>query len=447
VTPIGQFHRWTTPGVAPQPWVPLAFLAAASWGLVGCGAALVWARTAGASDPTADPVVAAAHFGVLATLSMGVVGAMHQYIPVIAQRPLRSMRLARVTFVAWLAASWLLALGVATRHEAAVETGGALAAVAVTVFVVNVSAPLSTRGKGAPIMGLRFAVAGFVVTAFFGVVYVFDRTGNWFDLSGRVVLAHASIGLFAFLGLTYVAVAEKLWPMFLLARVPDRRMGWVAVCTVPGGVALFCPGLLFDLTWLAWSGAVVVAIGLGAHLASLYAHVRHRRRPADLHLVFLVTAAFWLVAGVALALAAQLTMGGNHHVGVALVAASVAAFGGWLLEALVGHAHKIVPLIAWSALRSRGIDKDHAGRTFMAGDLYDRRWATFTYGLTTAGIVALCVGLAASLSAGIAVGGVLLVLTGIVMAGNLSALPTRMLSTPGGQRVGADPVVAGPTPR
>jgi hypothetical protein len=198
---------------------------------------------------------------------------------------------------------------------------------------------------------------------------------------------------------------------------------------------------------LAWSGAAVLAIGLGAHLASLCAHLRHRRRPTDLHLVFLGTSACWLIPGVVLALAAQLSMGGHHHEGVALVAASVAALGGWLLEALVGHAHKIVPLIAWSALRSRGIDKDHAGKTFLAGDLYDRRWAMFTYGLTTAGIVALCVGLAASLSAGIAVGGVLLVLTGIVMAGNLSALPTRMLSAPGGQRVGADPVVAGPTPR
>ena len=251
------------------------------------------------------------------------------------------------------------------------------------------------------------------------------RTGNWFDLSGRDLLA----------------------PMFLLAHVLGRGSGWVAVCAVPGGVALFCPGLLFGLTWLAWSGAAVLAIGLGAHLASLCAHLRHRRRPADLHFVFLVTSAYWLIAGVVLALAAQLSMGGLHHEGVALVAASVAALGGWLLEALVGHAHKIVPLIAWSALRSRGIDKDHAGKTFLAGDLYDRRWAMFTYGLATSGIAALCAGLAASLSAGIAVGGVLLVLTGIAMAGNLSALPTRMLSAPGGRRVGAEPATVAPTPR
>jgi len=65
--------------VVPPPRVPLSFVAAAALGLVACGAALIWARGASMSDPAADPVVAAAHFGVLATLSTGVMGALHQF--------------------------------------------------------------------------------------------------------------------------------------------------------------------------------------------------------------------------------------------------------------------------------------------------------------------------------------------------------------------------------
>jgi Cys-tRNA synthase (O-phospho-L-seryl-tRNA:Cys-tRNA synthase) len=83
------------PGGVPPPSVPLAFLAAASLGLVACGTALVWARTAGVTDPTADSVVAAAHLGMLATLSMGVLGALHQFTPVVTGRSLRSVNLAR----------------------------------------------------------------------------------------------------------------------------------------------------------------------------------------------------------------------------------------------------------------------------------------------------------------------------------------------------------------
>jgi len=378
-------------------------------------------------DPTADRVVAAAHLGMLATLSTGVLGALHQFTPVVTQRPLRSVRLARATFVAWLSASWLLPFGIATEHEAVVEAGGALAALAIAMLVVNLSAPLAARGKGAPVVGLRFALVGFVVTGCFGVLYVADRRGSWFDLSGHVVLAHATIGLFGWLGLTYISVAEKLWPMFFLAHVPGRRRaGRTAVWAVPAGVALLAPGLLLGLPAIAAPGATVLAVGLGAHLVSLLTHVRHRRRKADLHLLFVSTSASWLFVGSALALAAVLVLPHHHHSGIALVAAAIAAFGGWLLEALVGHAHKVVPFIGWSALRARGIDKNTAGEPLLFADLYNHTWAGITYGLVTAGIASLCVGLAATLPAATAVGGGLFVATGMVVSANLAIRPTRM---------------------
>ncbi|MHB8499047.1 MAG: hypothetical protein ACYDES_13890 [Acidimicrobiales bacterium] len=412
--------------------MPLSFLAASALGLMACGIALIWARAHAVVDPAADQVVGAAHFAMLATLSMGVLGAIHQFTPVITNRPLRSILLSRATFLSWLAGAWLLPLGFATQQEHVVEIGGAFAALGVTLLVVNVSAALSVRGKGAPVTGLRFATVGFVVTACYGVVYVIDRQGNWFDLSGHLVLAHAVVGLFAWLGLTYISVSEKLWPMFLLAHVPGRhRSGWLAVWAVPSGVLLLSPGLLFGLVWLAWCGAVGVALGLGAHLFSLLMHVRHRRRKADLHLLFVITSAVWLLVGAALAIAAELTIGRHHHVGVALLAAAVTAFAGWLLMALVGHVHKIVPFILWSALRGRGISKKADGTSLMFADLYGHRWAGISYGLVTAGITATCLGFAASSSIAIAIGGGLFAATGLCAAVNLSLTPIRLLSAPG----------------
>lgn len=418
------------PGAVPPPSVPLTFLAAASLGLVACGVALVWARSAAMADPTADEVVGAAHLGMLATLSMGVMGALHQFTPVVTGRPLRSVAVARATFATWLAAAWLLPLGIATQQEGVVEAGGALAATAVTLLVVNLSRPLSARGKGAPVVGLRFCLAGLVATACFGVLYVADRRGNWFDLSGHVVLAHAVIGLFAWLGLTYVAVAEKLWPMFFLAHVPGRRRaGMVAVWAVPVGVLLLSPGLLTGTIPLAAVGTAVLAFGLGAHLFSLAQHVRHRRRKADLHLAFVSTSAGWLIAGAGLALAAAVVDPGDPHTGAALVAGAVTAFAGWILETLVGHTHKVVPFILWSVLRAKGVATGPSGKPLMFADLYDHRVAGVVYGLVTAGIAAVCAGFAAGVPASTAVGGVLLAITGVLTAVNLAVTPARMLAT------------------
>ncbi len=416
------------PAAVPPPSVPLAFLAAASAGLVACGVAWIWARSAAAANPGADQVVAAVHFGVLATLSMGLLGATHQFTPVITGRPLRSLGLAWATFVTWLAASWMLPTGIATEQLGVTAASGALAGVAIVLLAVNLSAPLSARGKGAPVIALRFAVAGAMLTTFLGMAFVGDRQGNWFALSGHVDLAMGVIGMFGWLGITYVGVAEKLWPMFMLAHLPVRRhSGSVAVWTIPIGAVALAGGLGWSILGLAWVGAGILAAGLGAHLMSLWTHVRHRRRKADLHLVFVISSAAWLVVGAGLALAGTLVLAHHHDQGVALVAAAMAAFGGWLLEALVGHVHKVVPFIVWSALRARGVATGPSGKSLMFADLYDHRWAAATYATTTAGVAALCVGLGASLAAATAAAGLLLIVTGIMVAANLSLHPVRLL--------------------
>ena len=414
----------------PPPSVPLSFLSAAATGLIACGVALVWSRSYAVVDPTNDRVVGAAHFAMLATLSMGVLGAIHQFTPVMTRKPLRSVIISRATFFSWLAGSWSLALGFATQHEPVVEVGGMFAGVAVVLLVVNISSSLAQSGKGAPVTGLRLAIIGFVATACIGAVYVTDRSAKWFDLSGHVVVAHAVVGLLAWLGLTYLSVSEKLWPMFLLAHVPGRQWAaWIGVWALFVGVACLSPGLLWNVEWLSWSGALLVAIGLGAHLVSLIMHVKYRRRTVDLHLVFVVTAGAWLVAGMGLALAGALTVGHHHHLGVALVAAAVSAIAGWLLVALVGHSYKIVPFIVWSALRGRGTSKNADGTPLMFGDLYNHRASIVVYAFVVSGVTATCLGFALSSSLVLALGGLLFVATGLSVIINLSWRPLRLLTS------------------
>ena len=417
------------PGAVPPPSVPLSFLAAAGTGLVACGVAWVWARGAAVSDPGANQVVSAVHFGVLATLTMGILGATHQFTPVITGRPLRSVLLARASFVAWLAASWLLPLGIGFEQTAVTAAGGALALVGLVLLAWNLAAPLRVRGKGAPVTALRLALLGAAATTLLGASFVGDRQGHWFVLSGHVDLAMGVLGLFAWLGITYIGVAQKLWPMFMLAHLPKAgRSATVSVWATWLGAAVLAGGLAHGTLLAEWGGAGVLGIGLGAHLVSLWAHLRHRRRKADLHLLFVATAAAWLVAAAGLALAGALLLPHHYRLGVALVAAAMVASGGWLLEALVGHAHKVVPFIVWSLLRSEGVRSGPSGKPLMFADLYHHGWAGATYGSVTVGIGALCAGLGASSAPAILVGGLLLVATGVIAAANLSARPLQLLT-------------------
>ena len=192
----------------PPPSVPLSFLAAAGLGLSLFGLAVWFAADRIVTSPAHPGALAAVHVGMLAFLTTAVLGAAHQFTPVVARRPLRSVTVARVTFVGMVATAWLLPSGFAHGPESLVAAGGVTGAVTVLLAAWNLSGPLSVRGRGVPLAGLRLSVTYLVATVAFGVVYAFDRQAAWFPLLPHRVLAHAHVGLLGWLGLTYVAVAE-----------------------------------------------------------------------------------------------------------------------------------------------------------------------------------------------------------------------------------------------
>lgn len=411
------------PSVPPAS-VPLSFLAAAGVGLALFGVAVWLAADRLVAAPTHPGAVAAVHVGMLAFLTTAVLGAVHQFAPVVGRRPLRSVLAARLTFVGMVATAWLLPSGFAHGPEGLVAAGGVVGAATVLVAAWNLSAPLSGRDGGVPVLGLRLSVGFLVVTVAFGLVYALDRQAGWFPLLPHRVLAHAHLGLVGWLGLTYVTVAEKLWPMFLLAHRPRARAGAAAVALLATGVPVLALGLLVDVVALTWTGGLVVAAGLVSHLASLATVVVHRRRSLELLHAFLFASAAFLVAALVLAALVGLAPVGTVVRG-RLVAAEVAALTAWLGLAVVGHVHKIVPFVAYTALRARGVTTGPGGRPLLFGDLFHPGAARLALVLATAGFAAALVGLLVARATVLAAGGVAVAAAGIVVTANLASGPRR----------------------
>lgn len=403
----------------PPASIPLGFLLCAGIGLVTFGGAIFLHARMAVTAPQHQETIAVVHFGVLTFLTTAVLGALHQFGPVVGQRPLRSVVAARITLVAIVATTWLLPIGFAYGYRSLVIAAGLLGFAAVCLAAWNLSRPLAGRDGGIPVVGLRLSVAYLVVTVGFGVVYAFDRQYGWFPLVGHPrVLAHAHLGLLGWLGLTYMAVAEKLWPMFLLAHRPRARSGAWAVGLVAAGTAVLTTGLLFAVAVLVGLGAVAVLGGVAAHLTSLAGAVKHRRRKLELLHGFLFTSAAFLVAACILGVVAALAPVGTLVRG-RLVSAEVAALIAWLGLAVIGHSHKIVPFISYSRLRERGVQTHHSGRPLLFSDLFDPRWATAAFVLATTGFLAVLAGLLAATSIISAVGGAAVAAAGVVATANL----------------------------
>jgi hypothetical protein len=323
-----------------------------------------------------------------------------------------------------VATAWLLPSGFAHGPESLVAAGGVTGAATVLVAAWNLSGPLAARDGGVPLAGLRLSVGFLVVTVAFGVVYAFDRQTGWFPLLPHRVLAHAHLGLLGWLGLTYVSVAEKLWPMFLLAHRPRARAGAWAVGLLAVGVPVLAAGLLLAAPAVAWLGGLAVASGLGCHLTSLAGVVHHRRRPLELLHWFLFSSAAFLVAAIALGATAALAAVEPAE-RARLVAAEVAALAAWLGFAVIGHAHKIVPFIAYTALRARGVTTGPSGRPLLFGDLFHHGAARLTLVAAAAGFATTVAGILAESPATVAAGGAAVALAGALVTANLASGPRR----------------------
>jgi hypothetical protein len=365
---------------------------------------------------------------MLGFLTMAVLGALHQFAPVVGRKPLRSVGAARLTLAGLIATVMILPGGFAHGPESLVAIGGLIGVVTVLVAVWNLSGPLSgpLRGGqgGVPIQGIRISVAYLVVTVSFGIVYALDRRYGWFILWPNRVLAHATFGVLGWLGITYAAVAEKLWPMFLLSHRRSARAGSWAVGLLAVGVPALAVGILMSWQPMGWAGAALVLAGLSAHLTSLVGSVRNRRRPFELLHAYLAASVVLLAAGAGLALAAALGRYGPGDRAMA-VAAAVAALIGWLGLAIIGHAHKIVPFIAYQALRAQGVANGPTGRPLLFADLFNvtAGWAALV--ASSLGFAGLTVGLATATAPVIVFGGVSLVVAGVVALVNLGLGPRR----------------------
>lgn len=412
-------------GSVPPASVPLTFFGAAAVGIVGFGVASMLAADDAIASPIYPGTLAAVHVGMLAFLTVAVLGALHQFAPVIGQRPLRSVVVARVSCVGIVATAWLLPTGFAHGPEELVPAAGLLGAASVALIGWNLSGPLGRGAAGLPVWGLRASVTFLIATVAFGVVYAFNRQTAWFPLLPQRVLAHAHLGLIGWLGLTYVSVAEKLWPMFLLSHRPSDRSGRVAVGSVAGGVVVLVPGLLFGAGLVAWAGGLVVTAGVAAHLTSLALHVRHRRRALEvLHAFIFVSSGFLLTAATLALLAATLDV--STATRTRIVSAEVIALTAWLGLAIIGHAHKIIPFVGYRLLRSEGIATGPTGRPLLFSDLYSRRAAIVSLALGSAGSGAIIIGLLAARADPVMAGALLLTVTGVITTFNLVAGPRRV---------------------
>ncbi|HEX6081946.1 MAG TPA: hypothetical protein VF197_20105 [Methylomirabilota bacterium] len=335
------------PGAGPSVLVPLAYLLCAAVAFVAAATGTAWLAPELAGHYYHPRLVALTHTVTLGWITLAIMGASYQLVPVVLERPIWSERLAR-----WQLAVLVIAVfGMVAHFYLGTWPGLAgaagLLAIGVLLYLLNIG--LSLRGFQQWTFTARLVIlayGGLAATTLFGLTLAVNHLrpflpGEFFP----TLQAHVQLALLGWVTPMVLGVAARVYPMFFLAPAPrrwaTRGQLWGLALGVPSVVA----GLLVGVPALRVAGGLAVALAAIVHASWVLELARTRkRRGLDWGLRFVLTAAGFIVPAivVGLALAADLLAGPR-----AALAYAVVVLGGWVSLTIVGMMLKIVPFLVW----------------------------------------------------------------------------------------------------
>ena len=372
----------------PSPMLPLGFLATAAVAFGLAGLALPWVAEELIGHYYHPRILALTHTVTLGWITLTILGASYQLVPVVLERSVWSERLGR-----WaLALTGLGVVGVvghmAISSWSGLVWGAGLLAAGVAAHVINIALTLRglERWSFTAIM-LAMGFLGLVLTTLFGAALSIEHIRPFLpgDFYARLH-AHIHVALLGWVLPMVLGVSAHVYPMFLLTPRPGSRVLAIQAWGFALGVPAVVVGLLAAPT-LAAAGAFAVAASIATHVVWVASLLRGSRRPAfDWALRFLVAGAAYLA--VAAALGVTLAFGAVSGPRWALTY-GVLVLGGWASLTIVGMMLKIVPFLVWYRVYA-----PRAGRLPVPG-LADLRWPiteAVAFIALTGGIAALAIG-------------------------------------------------------
>ncbi len=403
------------PSGGPAPDVPLRYLVVAAGAFVLAAVGVLWLAPEMAGHYYHPHIVALTHMVTLGWITLTIMGASYQLIPIVLERPIWSERLARWQF-------WLLVAsigGMVAHFYLGTWPGLVTAAVflgaGIVTHLINVIATL--RGFGRWSFTARLVVvgyAGLALTMLFGLTLGVDRM--WKLLPGQffpTLHAHYHLALLGWVAPMIFGVAARVYPMFLLAPEPDGWPDTVQLWGIALGVPAVVLGLL-GIPGLTVAGTLAVISAAAGHAWWVVGFARSRKRPRlDWGLRFVLTGTAFLLPAALMGLAFALDLLSGPQPAIAY---AVLTLGGWVSLTIVGMMLKIVPFLVWYRVYSPRAGKEAVPTL---AQLTWPRAEGLAYFLLTAGFVFLSLATMVGQAEWIRVAGAVLLLGALGFAASL----------------------------
>ncbi|MBF0612501.1 MAG: hypothetical protein HQL55_15360 [Magnetococcales bacterium] len=331
---------------APPMRIPFQFFATAPAFMIIAGLCMAWWHGDMLLTPLVSESVTLVHLTVLGWLSMVMLGAMYQMIPVLAG--------IRVPLLKW--ATWVYAMFVIgvvsilaqigfSLHRWFLLTASIGLLVAIVMFFIPIAIALvRTPAKHPTVVAMRMAILSLAAAMSMGQIFLGEYAHGFLDLDRSAMVGiHLTWGLLGWVATLIIGVSFQVLPMFYMMPVfPTLAAGWILT-----GIGVTLLALLAALYW-GTLGLALVA-GIPGLLAVVYYGVeilklvgQRKRKIVD------ATFRFWqfgLICGAAsLAVLALWPLMDGEWSRYLFGALFMYGFAGSIV---LGMLYKIIPFLVW----------------------------------------------------------------------------------------------------
>lgn len=368
--------------------VPLTFLLTGITALALFSVLLPWNMLEAVTAPDFPHVLALVHMLTLGFLTMTIMGASLQLVPVIIAAPLHATRLLRWQYPAYTGGVVLLLSGFWLMVPMLLIAGGSLVVLAVLHYITVLTITF-VRADKRPLT-VSFLAASLV---YLGIVVCLGLTaalnfqfGFLGAATNRILSAHITLGVVGWLTTTLIGVSYTLVRLFALAHKHGDRLGRIIFWLLNAAIVVLAVG--FGLSWLLLIAAGGLALIASAWLFG-YDYLQmlrvRNRKMLDVTQYHAITSVVYLMLLLPCGVGAAIFGWGNPSVFVAL---GLAALLGWLGQSIIGYLYKIVPFLVWHKRYGPLVGKQ---KVPLMREMLHERWAWTGWWLINGGLVATIV--------------------------------------------------------
>ncbi|MDQ3109707.1 MAG: hypothetical protein M3R17_07405 [Bacteroidota bacterium] len=318
-------------------------------------------------------LLALVHVVILGFCTMIIFGALYQFLPVIAERPLYSAKLTVWTFVLLFFGTLLLGYAFWTFNIGYImQIAGIIILISVSLHSINVL--LTLKGAKSTITLDCISTAHFwlLLTVLIGLLLVFNFQFAFLPKDQLHYLGlHAHLGLAGWLLLLVIGVASKLIPMFMLAGSDYSKLIRISYYTINAALILFFADVILTHSYTrAWLYVIIICVGLYAFAMMVHrVHKDSMRKKTDGPMKQTFIAILFLLFPVLITLLRFLPLAifnESELINLSRIY-GIALIPGFFIMIILGQTFKTLPFILWIDLKH----KQMIPNKFMPRDLYN----------------------------------------------------------------------------